>query len=94
MTTAAAPFIAAERIREEEVISFPGCKNAAQGRISLQQNVMSKHSIPVALRSSLAQRGSEPALEALEAGVVRSIQKRGWGPNSSWGSQGSVSVMR
>lgn len=76
MATAADPFIAADRIREEipDVITLDVEMPRMDG-ITFLQKIMSQHPIPVVMCSSLAEGGSETALKALEYGAVEIIQK-------------------
>jgi two-component system, chemotaxis family, protein-glutamate methylesterase/glutaminase len=76
MATAADPFIAADRIREEipDVITLDVEMPRMDG-ITFLQKIMSQHPIPVVMCSSLTERGSETALKALEYGAVEIIQK-------------------
>jgi two-component system, chemotaxis family, protein-glutamate methylesterase/glutaminase len=76
MATAADPFIAAERIREEvpDVITLDVEMPRMDG-ITFLQKIMSQHPIPVVMCSSLTEGGSETALKALEYGAVEIIQK-------------------
>jgi two-component system chemotaxis response regulator CheB len=76
MATAADPFIAADRIREEipDVITLDVEMPRMDG-ITFLQKIMSQHPIPVVMCSSLTEGGSETALKALEYGAVEIIQK-------------------
>lgn len=76
MATAADPFIAADRIREEipDVITLDVEMPRMDG-ITFLQKIMSQHPIPVVMCSSLTEGGSEIALKALEYGAVEIIQK-------------------
>lgn len=76
MATAADPFIAAEKIRDEvpDVITLDVEMPRMDG-ITFLQKVMSQHPIPVVIISSLAGSGSETALKALEFGAVDIIEK-------------------
>ena len=76
MATAGDPFIAAERIRHEvpDVITLDVEMPRMDG-ITFLHKIMSQHPIPVVMCSSLADRGSETALKALEYGAVEIIQK-------------------
>jgi two-component system, chemotaxis family, protein-glutamate methylesterase/glutaminase len=76
MATAADPFIAADKIREEvpDVITLDVEMPRMDG-LTFLQKVMSQHPIPVVIISSLAGRGSETALNALELGAVEIIEK-------------------
>jgi len=76
MATAADPFIAADRIREEvpDVITLDVEMPRMDG-ITFLQKIMSQHPIPVVMCSSLTESGSETAMKALEYGAVEIIQK-------------------
>lgn len=76
MGTAADPFIAAERIKAElpDVITLDVEMPRMDG-ITFLQKIMTQCPIPVVICSSLAERGSETALKALEYGAVEIIQK-------------------
>jgi two-component system, chemotaxis family, protein-glutamate methylesterase/glutaminase len=76
MSTASDPFIAAERIRHEipDVITLDVEMPRMDG-ITFLHKIMSQHPIPVVMCSSLAEKGSETALKALEYGAVEIIQK-------------------
>jgi len=76
IATAADPFIAAERIRNElpDVITLDVEMPRMDG-ITFLQKIMSQHPIPVVMCSSLTEERSETALKALESGAVEIIQK-------------------
>lgn len=76
MAVAADPFIAAERIAAEipDVITLDVEMPRMDG-ITFLQKIMSQHPIPVVICSSLAEKGSDTALKALEYGAVEIIQK-------------------
>lgn len=76
MGTAADPFIAAERIKAEvpDVITLDVEMPRMDG-ITFLQKLMSQCPLPVVICSSLAEKGSETALKALEYGAVEIIQK-------------------
>jgi len=76
IATAADPYIAAERIRDEvpDVITLDVEMPRMDG-ITFLQKLMSQHPIPVVICSSLAGKGSETALKALEYGAVEIIEK-------------------
>jgi two-component system chemotaxis response regulator CheB len=76
MASAADPFIAADRIREEipDVITLDVEMPRMDG-ITFLQKIMSQHPIPVVMCSSLTESGSETALKALDYGAVEIIQK-------------------
>ncbi len=76
MGTAADPFIAAERIKIEipDVITLDVEMPRMDG-ITFLQKIMSQRPIPVVICSSLAEKGSDTALKALEYGALEIIQK-------------------
>lgn len=76
MGTAADPFIAADRIKAElpDVITLDVEMPRMDG-ITFLQKLMSQCPLPVVICSSLAEKGSETALKALEYGAVEIIQK-------------------
>ncbi|MFH0726014.1 MAG: chemotaxis response regulator protein-glutamate methylesterase [Pseudomonadota bacterium] len=76
MATAADPFAAADRIREEvpDVITLDVEMPRMDG-ITFLQKIMSQHPIPVVMCSSLTENGSMTALRALEFGAVEIIVK-------------------
>jgi two-component system chemotaxis response regulator CheB len=76
MATAADPFVAADRIRDEipDVITLDVEMPRMDG-ITFLQKIMSQYPIPVVMCSSLTEKGSETALKALEYGAVEIIQK-------------------
>lgn len=76
MGTAADPFAAAEKIAREipDVITLDIEMPRMDG-ITFLQRVMSQHPIPVVICSSMAERGSDNALRALEYGAVDIIEK-------------------
>jgi len=78
--TAADPFVAADRIREQvpDVITLDIEMPRMDGLTFLQQ-IMVQHPIPVVICSSLAGEGSQSALRALELGAVDIISKPRFG---------------
>ncbi len=76
MATAADPFIAADRMKQEvpDVITLDVEMPRMDG-ITFLQRVMSQHPIPVVICSSLTGKGSETAMRALEYGAVEIIEK-------------------
>ena len=76
MGTAADPFIAAERISREmpDVITLDVEMPRMDG-ITFLQKIMSQRPIPIVICSSLAEKGSDTAMKALEYGAVEIIQK-------------------
>jgi two-component system chemotaxis response regulator CheB len=76
MAAASDPYAAADRIRDEipDVITLDVEMPKMDG-ITFLQKIMSQQPIPVVICSSLAQKGSETALKALEYGAIEIIQK-------------------
>ena len=76
MASAADPFIAAERMREEtpDVITLDVEMPRMDG-ITFLQKIMSQHPIPVVICSSLVEDSSGTTIKALEYGAVEIIQK-------------------
>ncbi|HEC97589.1 MAG TPA: chemotaxis response regulator protein-glutamate methylesterase [Nitrospirae bacterium] len=76
MDTAADPIIAAEKIRHAipDVITLDVEMPRMDG-IRFLRIIMSQHPIPVVMCSSLTEKGSATALEALEYGAVEIIRK-------------------
>ncbi len=76
MATAADPFIAANKIRNEipDAIILDIEMPRMDG-LTFLQKIMSQHPIPVVICSALPEEGSETALKALEYGAVDIIQK-------------------
>ena len=76
MATAADPFIASDRLKEEipDVITLDVEMPRMDG-ITFLQKIMSQHPIPVVICSSLTGQGTETALRALEYGAVEIIEK-------------------
>jgi len=76
MGTAADPFIAAEYINREipDVITLDVEMPRMDG-ITFLHKIMSQRPVPVVICSSLAEKGSDTALKALEFGAVDIIQK-------------------
>ena len=74
--TAADPFVAAERIREQvpDVITLDIEMPRIDG-LTFLQKIMSQHPIPVVICSSLAEEGAQSTLKALEYGAVDIITK-------------------
>jgi len=74
--TAADPFVAAERISEQtpDVITLDIEMPRMDG-LTFLQKIMSQHPIPVVICSSLAERGAQSALRALEYGAVEIVAK-------------------
>lgn len=76
MATAADPFVAAKRMREQvpDVITLDVEMPRMDG-ITFLQKIMSQHPVPVVMCSSLVEKGCETALRALEYGAVEIIEK-------------------
>jgi two-component system chemotaxis response regulator CheB len=76
IATAADPFVAAERIREQipDVITLDIEMPRMDG-LTFLQKIMSQHPIPVVICSSLAEEGTQSSLKALEYGAVDIIAK-------------------
>jgi two-component system, chemotaxis family, protein-glutamate methylesterase/glutaminase len=76
ISSAADPFIAAERMRDEapDVITLDVEMPRMDG-LTFLQKIMSQHPIPVVICSSLAEDHSGTALKALEYGAIEIIQK-------------------
>ena len=76
MATAGDPFIAAEKIKEQlpDVITLDIEMPRMDG-LTFLQKIMAQRPIPVVICSSLAEKGSETALKALEYGAVEIITK-------------------
>jgi two-component system, chemotaxis family, protein-glutamate methylesterase/glutaminase len=76
MGTAADPFAAAEKMKEEipDVVTLDVEMPRMDG-LTFLQKLMSQHPIPVVMCSSLTEKGSETTFKALEYGAVEIIQK-------------------
>lgn len=76
MAVAADPYVAAERIREEvpDVITLDIEMPRMDG-LTFLRTIMSQHPIPVVICSSLADEGTQSALQALELGAVDIVTK-------------------
>lgn len=76
MGTAADPFVAAERMREQapDVITLDIEMPRMDG-LTFLQKLMAQHPIPVVICSSLAEEGAQSTLTALEYGAVEIITK-------------------
>jgi len=76
MATAADPFIAADRIREEipDVIVLDVEMPRMDG-LTFLQRIMEQRPIPVVICSSLTEKGAETTLRALEYGAVEIVTK-------------------
>ncbi len=73
---AADPFVAAHKMEEQvpDVITLDIEMPRMDG-LTFLRKIMSQHPIPVIICSTLAERGSETVLQALDAGAVEIIQK-------------------
>ncbi|WP_297108454.1 chemotaxis response regulator protein-glutamate methylesterase [uncultured Devosia sp.] len=76
MATAADPYVAVERIRQEvpDVI-FLDIELPRMDGITFLKKIMAQRPIPVVICSSLAQDGSDAFMQALEAGAVDVVAK-------------------
>jgi two-component system, chemotaxis family, protein-glutamate methylesterase/glutaminase len=76
MATAADPFIAAQKIKDEipDVITLDLEMPRMDG-LTFLKKIMSQHPIPVVVISSLTDRGAESTLRALEYGAVEVLKK-------------------
>ena len=76
MGTAADPFVAAERMREQvpDVITLDIEMPRMDG-LTFLQKIMAQHPLPVVICSSLAEEGAQSTLKALEYGAVDIITK-------------------
>lgn len=76
MSTASDPFVAVQRLKREvpDVITLDIEMPRMDG-ITFLQKLMAQQPIPVVICSSVAQKGSEAALKALEYGAIDIIQK-------------------
>ena len=76
MGTAADPYRAAERIRQEVPdVMFLDIEMPRMDGLTFLRTVMSQHPIPTVICSSLSREGSDSALKALELGAVDVIAK-------------------
>ena len=76
IATANDPFIAAERMKRQlpDVITLDIEMPRMDG-LTFLQKIMAQHPLPVVICSSLAGKGSESALQAMEFGAVEIIEK-------------------
>ncbi len=76
IATASDPYVAAERIREQvpDVITLDIEMPRMDG-LNFLQRIMSQHPIPVVICSSLAERGADTTLQALEYGAIDIVTK-------------------
>lgn len=76
MATAADPYVAVERIRQEVPdVMFLDIELPRMDGITFLKKIMSQRPIPVVICSSLAQSGSDTLMQALEAGAVDVVAK-------------------
>ena len=80
IATAADPFVAAERMREQtpDVITLEIEMPRMDG-LTFLQKIMAQHPIPVVICSSLVEEGAQSTLKALEYGAVDVIAKPRFG---------------
>lgn len=76
MATAADPYVAVERIRQEVPdVMFLDIELPRMDGITFLKKIMAQRPIPVVICSSLAQDGSDAFMQALEAGAVDVVAK-------------------
>jgi two-component system chemotaxis response regulator CheB len=76
MGTAADPYVAVERIRQEVPdVMFLDIELPRMDGLTFLRKIMSQRPIPVVVCSSLAQSGSDTFMQALEAGAVDVVAK-------------------
>ncbi|WP_137150627.1 chemotaxis response regulator protein-glutamate methylesterase [Devosia sp. FKR38] len=76
MATAADPYVAVERIRQEVPdVMFLDIELPRMDGLTFLRKIMSQRPIPVVICSSLAEAGSETLMQALEAGAVDVVAK-------------------
>lgn len=76
MATAADPYVAVERIRQEVPdVMFLDIELPRMDGLTFLRKIMSQRPIPVVICSSLAESGSETLMQALEAGAVDVVTK-------------------
>ncbi|MBD8065808.1 chemotaxis response regulator protein-glutamate methylesterase [Devosia sp. PTR5] len=76
MGTAADPYVAVERIRQEVPdVMFLDIELPRMDGLTFLRKIMSQRPIPVVICSSFAQAGSDTFIEALEAGAVDVVAK-------------------
>jgi two-component system, chemotaxis family, protein-glutamate methylesterase/glutaminase len=74
--TAGDPFVAAERIKEQEPdVILLDIEMPRMDGLTFLQKIMSQHPIPVIICSTLAEEGAQSTLKALEYGAVDIIAK-------------------
>ncbi|MBL3658597.1 protein-glutamate methylesterase/protein-glutamine glutaminase [Fulvivirga sediminis] len=91
MGTAADPFIAAQKIAQEipDVITLDVEMPRMDG-ITFLRKIMSQRPIPVVVISSLTDRGTETAIQALELGAVDVIKKSSFSREAIEQSEGQI----
>jgi two-component system chemotaxis response regulator CheB len=76
MATAADPYVAVERIRQEVPdVMFLDIELPRMDGLTFLRKIMSQRPIPVVICSSLAEAGSDTLIQALEAGAVDVVTK-------------------
>jgi two-component system chemotaxis response regulator CheB len=76
MATAADPYVAVERIRQEVPdVMFLDIELPRMDGLTFLRKIMSQRPIPVVICSSLAEAGSDTLMQALEAGAVDVVTK-------------------
>ncbi|KRA42169.1 protein-glutamate methylesterase/protein-glutamine glutaminase [Devosia sp. Root635] len=76
MATAADPYVAVERIRQEVPdVMFLDIELPRMDGLTFLRKIMSQRPIPVVICSSLAEAGSETLMQALEAGAIDVVAK-------------------
>lgn len=76
MATAADPYLAVERIRQEVPdVMFLDIELPRMDGLTFLRKIMSQRPIPVVICSSLAEAGSDTLMQALEAGAVDVVAK-------------------
>lgn len=76
MATAADPYVAVERIRQEVPdVMFLDIELPRMDGLTFLRKIMGQRPIPVVICSSLAQAGSDTLMQALEAGAVDVVAK-------------------
>jgi two-component system, chemotaxis family, protein-glutamate methylesterase/glutaminase len=76
MATAADPYLAVERIRQEVPdVMFLDIELPRMDGLTFLRKIMSQRPIPVVICSSLAEAGSDTLMQALEAGAVDVVTK-------------------
>lgn len=76
MATAADPYVAVERIRQEVPdVMFLDIELPRMDGLTFLRKIMSQRPIPVVICSSLAEAGSDTLMQALEAGAIDVVTK-------------------